>query len=64
VLASYESDNGPTAYVETLGVGDRLPAMPLFIAPGRHILVPLEETYMAAWADTPPAVQRLVLPEA
>jgi hypothetical protein len=61
VLASYESDNGPTAYVETVGIGEKLPAMPLFVAPGRHILVPLEETYIAAWSDTPVAVQRLVL---
>jgi hypothetical protein len=34
--------------------------MPLFIAPGAHVLVPLEETYSQAWADTPQAVRRLV----
>jgi hypothetical protein len=60
VFASYEGDGVNTAYIETLGLGEPLPAMPLFIAPGAHILVPLEETYMRAWTDTPKAVRRLV----
>ncbi len=61
VLASYEGDGVFSAFIETVGVGDPLPDMQLFIAPGAHILVPLEAAYMAAWDDTPPAVQRLVL---
>ena len=61
VLASYEGDGVFSAFIETIGVGDALPDMPLFLAPGAHILVPLETAYMAAWDDTPPAVQRLVL---
>jgi hypothetical protein len=52
-LASYES--GPTvkAYVETMALGDTLPAMPLFLEPGAHILVPLEATYEAAFTAVP-----------
>jgi hypothetical protein len=60
VIASYEADGVNTAYVETPAIGDPLPAMPLFIAPGAHILVPLEETYQRAWTDTPNSVRRLV----
>jgi hypothetical protein len=60
VLASYEGDGVYTAFIETVGVGDVLPDMPLFIAPGAHVMVPLESTYMAAWQDTPVAVRRLV----
>lgn len=60
VLASYEADGVTTAYVETVEIGDSLPAMPLFIAPGAHVLVPLEETYTQAWNDSPKSVRRLV----
>ena len=59
-FASYEADGVNTAYIETLAVGEPLPAMPQFIAPGAHILVPLEESYMQAWTDTPKSVRRLV----
>jgi hypothetical protein len=62
VFVSYEADNGvQTAHIETLGLGNPLPDMPLFIAPGAHVLVPLEESYMNTWADTPAAVRRQVL---
>jgi hypothetical protein len=37
------------AYVEPAAVGDTLPKMPLFLAPGVHVRVPLEEAYCAAW---------------
>lgn len=60
VFASYEADGVTTAFIETPGLGEPLPAMPLFIAPGAYILVSLEETYLQAWADTPQAVRRLV----
>jgi hypothetical protein len=61
VFASYESDGVHDAHIETIGLGDPLPDMPLFIAPGAHVLVPLEETYMNAWEDTPAAVRRQVV---
>jgi hypothetical protein len=60
VFASYESAPVKTAFLETLGVDDVLPDMPLFIAPGQHIAVPLEDTYLRAMADTPQSVKRLV----
>ena len=61
VFASYESDGVQDAHIETIGLGDPLPDMPLFIAPGAHVLVPLEETYMNAWEGTPAAVRRQVV---
>ncbi len=61
VFVSYESDGVHTAHIETLGLGDSLPDMPLFIAPGAHVLIPLEETYRNAWEDTPVAVRRQVV---
>jgi hypothetical protein len=61
VFASYESAGVQSAHIETLGLGDPLPDMPLFIAPGAHVLVPLEEVYMNAWEDTPAAVRRQVI---
>lgn len=52
-LAAYESDLVVRAYVEPIAVGDVLPAMPLFLKPGGHVLVPLEELYQAAWESVP-----------
>jgi hypothetical protein len=60
VLASYEADGVNSAFIETVAVGDAFPPMPLFIAPGAHILVPLEEAYTQAWERTPNSVRRLV----
>lgn len=54
-LAAYEAraDDTFAAFVEPLAVGDRLPDMPIFLAPGRHVPVPLEPTYQTAWAGFP-----------
>jgi hypothetical protein len=52
-LACYEAGTVKNAYVEPLAVGMALPAMPLYFCPGRYVLVPLEETYQAAWAGVP-----------
>lgn len=49
ILVSYESGDQQTAYVEPVGVGDMLPDMPLFLAGGLHVLVPMEGTYRSAW---------------
>jgi hypothetical protein len=49
-------DAGPprkTAYVEPAAVGDTLIDMPLFLAPGWYVSVPLEATYQAAWRGVP-----------
>ncbi len=53
-LASYEASGGVRAFVEPVGVGDDLIGMPLFLALGRHVAVPLEETYRTAFASVPP----------
>jgi hypothetical protein len=42
-----------TAYVEPTAVGDPLIDMPLFLAPGHYINVPLEATYQASYAGVP-----------
>ena len=53
VMASYESGLTVRAFVEPVAVGDALPAMPLFLEPGAHILVPLEATYNTAFEAVP-----------
>ena len=66
ILASYESCGERVAYVEPVAVGDILPEMPLFLAPGMHVKVPLESTYNTTWAAAPEemrtAVETGVLP--
>ncbi len=52
-LVSYESNIGARAYIETVGVGDSLPDMPLFLIPDEWVSVPLEATYGAAFEALP-----------
>jgi hypothetical protein len=52
-LAAYESAAGIRAFVEPVAVGDTLIDMPLFLQPGRHVAVPLEETYGLAFDSVP-----------
>lgn len=52
-LAAYESALTVRAYVVHLAVGDVLTEMPLFLEPGAHVPVALEETYQSAWAAVP-----------
>jgi hypothetical protein len=59
-LAAYECDLCVRAYVQQVAIGDSLPAMPLFLQPRGHILVPLEESYQAAF-EAVPRVWRTVL---
>ena len=61
-LVSYESGDIVRAYVETLAVGDRLPEMPLFLAPAYYVSLPLEEMYQAAWETVPARWQRVIAP--
>jgi hypothetical protein len=67
ILASYEVYGEKAAYVEPVAIGDVLPEMPLFLAPGMHIRVPLESTYQATWDASPEelrtAVETGILPE-
>jgi hypothetical protein len=52
-LASYFADAIPVAYVEPIGLGAEMPAMPLFLHPDWYVRVPLEETYRAAYHGVP-----------
>ena len=49
-LVAYQSGLTVKAYVEPLAVGVTLAEMPLFLEPGAHVRVPLEETYRNAFA--------------
>jgi hypothetical protein len=48
-LVSYDAGVLCRAYIQPVAVGDALPDMPLFLAPGAYVNVPLEATYMAAF---------------
>ena len=61
IFASYQATDELTAYLEVLGVGDVLPSMPLFLPGGTSIEVPLEETYLAAWATCSKIMQEAVI---
>jgi hypothetical protein len=64
VAVSYQAGSDLIAYVEPVTLGDRLPAMPLFLTGGRrksvHVQVPLEATYQATWDATPAELRRAV----
>jgi len=62
-MVSYESNSQITAYVEPLAIGDTLPAMPLFLAPGNHVLINLERTYMETWEVSPQPLKQMVTSE-
>jgi hypothetical protein len=59
-MVSYEAAFSTRAYIEAVAVGDALLDMPLFLAPGLHVLVPLEATYQAAWDSVPARWQRVI----
>lgn len=56
-LVSYDAGDEKTAYIETVGVGDSLPDMPLILSSDLHVMVPLESTYQTTW-DASPEVYR------
>jgi hypothetical protein len=59
-LAAYSATIPITAYVELVAVGDVLPAMPVFLDPGRYVPAPLEETYQRTWEKCPEEMKELV----
>jgi hypothetical protein len=60
-LASYESNNTSVrAFVVHAAVGDALTGMPLFLAPGQTVEVPLEATYQRAFAAMPQRWRRVL----
>jgi hypothetical protein len=61
-LVAYDAGPPRTAYVEPVAVEDTLIDMPLFLAPGWYVSVPLEATYQAAWRGVPRRYQEVLLP--
>lgn len=53
ILAAYRSGDPPIAYVNSIEVGDMLPEMPLFLTRERYVNVPMEDTYISAYASMP-----------
>jgi hypothetical protein len=61
-VASYIGGDRPTAYVESVGVGDRLPAIPLFLTEYDYVPCPLDESYEQAWAVFPALLKEALEP--
>lgn len=59
-LVSYDAGRKKIAYIETVGVGDELPAMPLVLTGDLHVQVPLESTYQTAWELSPESYRHAV----
>jgi hypothetical protein len=52
-LAAYDAGPPVSFYVEPVAAGDVLIDMPLFLAPGWYVSVPLEATYQSAYRGVP-----------
>jgi Protein of unknown function (DUF4058) len=63
-VASFIGGDIPVAYVESVGVGDPLPSLPIFLSETRYIPAPLEATYQQAWAVFPALLKELIDPPA
>lgn len=50
---AYFNGEVPAVYLESFGVGDPLPNLPIFLTETDYVPAPLEATYMQAWADFP-----------
>lgn len=61
-IAAYIGGDIPTAYVESVGVGDPLPALPIFLSETRYIPAPLEATYLQTWSVFPTLLKELIEP--
>jgi hypothetical protein len=62
IVASYIGGDIPTAYVESLGIGDPLPSLPIFLSETRYVPAPLEATYHEAWVVFPAMLTELIEP--
>lgn len=59
-LVAYDAGPPKEAYVQRLSFAEPLIDMPLFLAPGWYINVPLETTYHAAWRGVPRRIRELL----
>ena len=62
IVASYLGGDVPTAYVESVGIGDPLPSLPIFLSDTRYIPAPLEPTYQEAWRAFPAMLKEIIDP--
>jgi hypothetical protein len=62
IVASYIGGDIPTAYVDSVGIGDSLPSLPIFLSETRYIPAPLEATYQEAWSVFPAMLKDLIEP--
>jgi hypothetical protein len=60
IVASYNSGSLPTAYVESVGIGDVLPSLPIFLTEDYYVPAPLESTYQEAWEVYPRMLKELI----
>jgi hypothetical protein len=60
-LASYLAADMKEAFVEPTAVGQTLIEMPLFLENDGYVNLPLEDSYMAAFADVPDHLQRVLI---
>jgi hypothetical protein len=63
-LAAYDAGPPTAAYIEPVAGGDTLTDMPLFLAPGWYVPVPLEATYQAAYRALPQRFRDVLDPTA
>jgi hypothetical protein len=59
-FAAYMAEKRPEAFVEPSAVGLLLPEMPLFLASGWYVNVPLEKTYDEAFRGMPTLIRRIL----
>jgi hypothetical protein len=59
-MVAYEADLSAKAHIGFVAVGDSLPDMRLFLAPGLYVMVPLEVSHQAAWDTVPARWQRVI----
>jgi len=58
-VASFLAGDVPTAYIESVGIGDPLPSLPIFLSEDYYVPAPLEETYNSAWEAFAVVLERL-----
>ena len=59
-VASYLGGDLPMAYVDSVGVGDPLPSLPIFLSDTRYVPAPLDDTYMQAWKMFPTQLKEIM----
>jgi hypothetical protein len=64
IVASFDAGDGPAVYADPFAVRDLVPDAPLFLSPGRYVMLPLEPAYQAAWSVTPRSIRDRVAPPA